>query len=104
MLQFDSHIFSGNHKFDQVCKKVNIDHRLTAPATPKTNDMVERVNDTIKNKTIKVNTYQNLEEMKKDLNQFLVFYNSNRRHGGLVKKLKVRTPYNTIMHSKNGSN
>jgi len=37
---------SGNHKFDMEC-------RLTAPATPKTNGMVERANGTIKNGTIK---------------------------------------------------
>lgn len=36
---------SGNHKFDREC----IEHRLTAPATPKTNGMVERANGIIKN-------------------------------------------------------
>ncbi len=61
------------------------------PATPKTNGMVKRVNC-----TIKVNSYKYLEDMKKDLNQFLVNYNSNRRHGRLVKELKVRTPYQAI--------
>ena len=35
---------SGNHKFDKWCAKEDIDHRLTAPRTPKTNGMVERVN------------------------------------------------------------
>ena len=83
---------SGRHRFDKACEKDTIKHRLTAPATPKTNGMVER----IKNATIKVSTYQNVEEMKKDLNQFLVFYNSNRRHGSLAKELKVRTPYNAL--------
>ena len=35
---------SGNHVFDKRCKENNIEHRLTAPYTPKTNGMVERVN------------------------------------------------------------
>jgi hypothetical protein len=40
--------------------------------------MVERVNDTIKNATVKATTYQNIDGMKRDLNQFLIFYNFNR--------------------------
>ena len=54
---------SGNHKFDKASKKEGINHRLTAPATPKSNGMVERVNG-----TIKVNSY-----------------NKNRKQGSLVK-------------------
>ena len=38
---------SGNHEFDMACIEDHIDHRLTAPATLKTNGMVERVNGTI---------------------------------------------------------
>jgi hypothetical protein len=33
--------------------------------------MVERVNGTIKNATVKATTYQNIDGMKRDLNQFL---------------------------------
>jgi hypothetical protein len=36
---------------------------------------------------------QNIDGMKRDLNQFLIFYNFNRGHGGLRKEIKVRTPY-----------
>lgn len=35
-------------KFNEKCQKYEIDHRLTHPATPKTNGMVERVNGIIK--------------------------------------------------------
>ena len=87
---------SGNHKFDVECSKDNIEHRLTAPATPKTNGMVERVNGTIKNSTIKVTEYENLQELKDDLNKFLIYYNINRKHGGLKKELKVRTPCEAV--------
>lgn len=87
---------SGNHKFDVECQKDGIEHRLTAPATPKTNGMVERANGTIKNSTIKVQEYRSLEELKEDLNKFLIYYNTNRSHGGLRKELKVRTPYEAV--------
>lgn len=87
---------SGNHKFDKECAKDNIEHRLTEPATPKTNGMVERVNGVIKDSTIKATEYKNIEELRKDLNKFLIYYNLNKKHGGLRKELKVRTPYEAL--------
>ena len=74
---------SGNHIFDKLCTKENIDHRLTAPFTPKTNGMVERANGIIKNSTI---------------NKFMLFYLFTRRHGSLKKELgsKVRTPFDAL--------
>ncbi len=36
--------------------------------------MVERVNGTIKNATIKAEDYDNIDDVKKDLNKFLIFY------------------------------
>ena len=39
-------------KLDLICEENDIEHRLTAPFTPKTNGMVERVNGTIKKATI----------------------------------------------------
>jgi transposase-like protein len=87
---------SGNHEFDMSCIESNIEHRLTAPFTPKTNGMVERVNGTIKDKTIKVITYSTVIELKTDLDKFLIFYNLNRRHGSLKRELKVRTPFEAV--------
>ncbi len=79
---------SGNHKFDVECKDDEIEHRLTAPYTPQTNAMLERVNGTIKNATIKAEEYDNIDDVKKDLNKFLIYYNFNRRHGSLKKRIK----------------
>jgi transposase InsO family protein len=61
----------------------------TKPFTPKTNGMVEKANDIIKNKTIKITKYSNLEMMNQDLMNFLLHYNLYRRHGSLRKELKV---------------
>jgi transposase InsO family protein len=60
-------------KMDLKCVKYNIEHRLTAPATPKTNAMVERVNGTIKNNTILKTKYQNKDEMEADIMRFLSY-------------------------------
>jgi transposase InsO family protein len=83
-------------KLDKICNENDIDHRLTKPGTPKTNGMVERVNDTIKTKTVKQNEYQNKQQMNNDLMNFLVHYNLFRRHGSLRKELNVKAPFNAV--------
>ena len=83
-------------KLDLVCKKKGIEHRLTKPGTPKTNGIVKKANDIIKQKTGKITDYQNLQEMNNDLMKFLMFCNLYRRHGSLRKELKVKTPFNAV--------
>lgn len=83
-------------KMDVKCKENNIEHRLTRPATPKTNGMVERVNGTIKNNTILKNEYQTVTEMNRALLRFLGYYNLYRRHGSLRKELNVKTPFQAV--------
>jgi len=38
---------SGTLEFDQLCHALGIEHRLTKPRSPQTNDMVERFNGRI---------------------------------------------------------
>jgi transposase-like protein len=83
-------------KLDVICEQNSIEHRLTKPATPQTNGMVERVNGTIKNATILVNKYANKGEMITDLMNFLAFYILYRRHGSLRKELNVKTPFDAL--------
>ena len=82
--------------FDLVCNTYDIDHRKTRPYTPQTNGMVEKSNDTIKSNTLKINKYDNVKEMTKDLLSFMVYYNLNRRHTSLRKELWVKTPYEAL--------
>lgn len=78
-------------KFDIACGE-STENRLTKPRSPKTNGMVERANLTIKGSTIHRIKYQSFQELSDGLEQFLVYYNLYRQHGGLVKELKVCTP------------
>lgn len=87
---------TGNHRFDLLCRKFQIEHRLTVPCSPQTNGMVERANALIKDGTIKVNNYANVQEMVSDLDKFLLFYLFSRRHGSLRRELKVRTPFEAL--------
>jgi hypothetical protein len=63
--------------------------------------MVEKVNDTIKLNTIKIHTYENILEMKADLNSFLVDYNLARRHSSLITEIGVKTPFEAIEYWHN---
>jgi transposase InsO family protein len=81
---------------DVKCKEHDIEHRLTLPATPKTNGMVERANGIIKAATVLKIAYKNAEEMKTELDKFLIYYHLERRHGSLRKELKVKTPFEAI--------
>ena len=83
-------------KIDVICKDNNIEHRCTKPFTPKTNGMVEKVNDTIKKGTIKKINYHSVEEMNADLIRFLIHYNLYKRHGSLRRELNVKTPLNAV--------
>ena len=83
-------------KLDQICQENDIQHRLTKPATPKTNGMVEKVNDTIKSGTVKQNQYKDKQQMNNDLTMFLVHYILYRRHGSLRKELDVKTPFDAV--------
>ena len=58
---------------DMQCIENSIQHRLTAPFTPKKNGMVIKVNGIIKNDTILKTKYKSLNEMTIDLTRFLKF-------------------------------
>ncbi len=87
---------TGNHRFDKLCKSLDIEHRLTELYSPQTNGMVERANGIIKDATVKANSYENLKQMEEDLDRFLLYYIFSRRHGSLRKELGVRTPYEAV--------
>lgn len=87
---------SMESKFDMLCNEFNIDHRLTKPATPKTNGMVERANGIIKSNTIMKTLYTQKEKMFDDLDRFLINYNLYRRHGSLRKELSVKTLFDAL--------
>ncbi|GHT17144.1 IS481 family transposase [Bacteroidia bacterium] len=82
--------------FDIKCNENGVEHRLTQPCTPKTNGMVERANGIIKNGTVLNTEYENVQQMNKDLINFLVYYNLYRRHGSLRRELQVKTPFDAL--------
>ena len=83
---------TGNHLFDQVCTEYDIEHRLTKPAHPQTNGMVERFNGRI-SEIVKQTIFHSSEELASTMTNYLRIYNyhipqRNIGHLTPIKKLK----------------
>jgi IS30 family transposase len=87
-----NHQLLGRHIFDRVCNEHGIEHRLTKPYHPWTNGQAERMNRTIKDATVKVYHYDDLESLKAHVLAFVTAYNFAKH----LKALRWRTPYQLI--------
>jgi len=80
----------------------NIDHTKTKAMSPQTNGICERFHKTILNEfyqvTFRKKTYGDIEELQKDLDEWMAYYNNGRTHQGKV--CCGRTPMETLMDGK----
>jgi transposase InsO family protein len=83
------------HPFDRVCLLHGIDHRHTKPNHPWTNGQVERMNRTIKEATIQRYHYDDHNQLRQHLGDFIVAYNFAKR----LKTLNGLTAYEFICKS-----
>lgn len=91
-----------SHDYELYLAVNNIDHSKTKAKSPQTNGICERFHKTILNEFYQVNfrkkLYMSLEELQKDLDEWLIFYNNERTHQG--KMCCGRTPMATFMDGK----
>jgi transposase InsO family protein len=88
----ERHRYAFEHIFDRVCDEHGIEHRLTKIKHPWTNGQVERMNRTIKEATVKRFHYDDHDQLRQHLADFVSAYNFARR----LKTLKGLTPYEFI--------
>jgi transposase InsO family protein len=80
------------HPYDRTCSSHGIDHSLTKPNHPWTNEQVERMNRTIKEATVNRYHYDSNNQLKTRLDDFVVAYNFAKR----LKSLTGLTAYEFI--------
>lgn len=80
----------------------NIDHTKTKAMSPQTNGICERFHKTILNEfyqvTFRKKLYGDMEELQKDLDEWMAYYNNERTHQG--KMCCGRTPIDTLNDGK----
>jgi transposase InsO family protein len=83
------------HPYELFLQLEEIEHRTTKVRRPQSNGFIERFHRTLLEEHLRVQGrtkwYEALEEMQKDLDLYLVSYNTKRPHQG--RGMKGRTPY-----------
>ena len=91
----------ANHPYQLLLALEGIEHRTTRVRTPRTNGFVERMNRTLLDECFRVagrtTWYVSLDEIQRDLDQFLEYYNLRRSHQGY--RLAGRTPAQALQEA-----
>ncbi len=87
------------HPYELFCTIENIQHRRTKIRSPWTNGFVERLNRTILDEFLRVQggqrTWVTLDDIQRDLDNFLYHYNFQRLHQGY--RLNGKTPAEALL-------
>ncbi len=90
------------HDYQLYMAVNDVDHTKTKARSPQTNGICERFHKTILNEfyqiTFRKKMYSNIEELQKDLDEWLDYYNNERTHQGKI--CNGRTPMDTLNDGK----
>ncbi len=94
---YQKHKIKSPHPFDKTCQDNNINHRTIKFYHPWTNGMIERFNQTIKNKVLKKYIFfSDIFSLKEKLIEFINNYNFNTK----LKSLNYKSPAEYIKDIK----
>jgi transposase InsO family protein len=88
-----------HHPYELFLQLEDIEHRTTKVRRPQSNGFIERLHRTLLDEHFRIlgrtKWYEDLEEMQKDLDVYLIEYNTKRPHQG--RGMKGRTPYEVFI-------
>ena len=91
-----------SHDYQLYMAINDIDHTKTKTKSPQTNGICERFHKTVLQEfyqiTFRKKIYSTIEELQKDLDEWLIYYNNERTHQG--KMCCGRTPLETLVDGK----
>ena len=92
---------ADKHEFQLILALNDIDHTRTKAKSPQTNGICERFHKTILSEFYQVafrkKIYVSLEELQRDLDEWIEYYNKERTHQGKI--CEGRTPWQTMIES-----
>jgi transposase InsO family protein len=80
---------TGAHEFDQLCAELGIEHRLTPPASPRTNGMVERFDGRI-GEVLQSHHFRSGEDLETTLHRYVRLYNQQLPQSALGSKTPLQ--------------
>lgn len=87
------------HPYELFLQLEDIEHRTTKVARPQSNGFVERLHRTLLDEHFRImgrkKFYESLDEMQKDLEVYLLHYNTKRPHQG--RNMNGGTPYQMFL-------
>lgn len=87
------------HPYELFLQLEDIEHRTTRVRRPQSNGFVERLHRTLLDEHFRIkgrqNWYEAVEERQKDLEEYLIVYNTKRPHQG--RGMNSRTPLQAFM-------
>ena len=78
------------HPMERMLQELGIKHRYTRPYRPQTNGKVERFWRTLNEDLLEETTFESPEELKDELLQYLLYYNTERPHQGIKGKTPLQ--------------
>jgi len=82
---------TDSHPMERMLKEMGIKHRYTRPYRPQTNGKVERFWRTLNEDLLEGTTFETVEELQDELQQYLLYYNTARPHQALQGKTPLET-------------
>ena len=87
------------HPYELFLQLEGIEHRTTRVRRPQSNGFIERFHRTLLDEHFRVKGrtkwYETIDEMQKDLDEYLIIYNTKRTHQG--RRMNGRTPLKVFL-------